>query len=53
MFDSWIQRQSVINANKENLQVQPRKVILEKPKQLHQGKVTFGSKIKEASGHRV
>ena len=28
MFESWIQRQSAINANKENLSIQPKKVVL-------------------------
>ena len=54
MFDSWIQRQAVLNANKENVSTQPRKVILDKNKQHHQvNKVTFGSKIKSTSEQKV
>lgn len=50
MFDSWIQRQSTINANKENYLAQPqtakRKVMINQ-RSVQGQKVSFGVKLKE------
>ena len=54
MFDSWIQRQSAINANKENRLSQPMKTVKEPLKPPQPQKFMFNSKNKQGmeSGRR-